>query len=276
MCFAGSGSVSVGCTGYAYEFPGTALVMKPPANNPDTLAVFSSASAPYTYTVGTNFQWITIPSSIWDSTTSNASGSASVMAVNGSSVTLDVNEYMLDGTQTTFDATNTLTNQGSGKMTGVSPSSTFTFQTSATGAFMGDSAPLTYGTTMQVAGFFGMVTPGSAINLTSVVQTGNEFRGVLFRNNAGSNFTQLIWARGNNTTLDAGTYSNIDAGTESGGVTVSFSSQPSNGVVSGTIDDGTTHTTTFLINQIGGKYQIYGISTDTSNTTPYNLMLMQR
>lgn len=270
-----SGSVSVGSVGYAYEFPNTAFVMKPPANASDTLAVFGTASASYTYTVGSVFQWIVIPSSVWDSTTSNAMGAASITSINGSSVTMNVNEFMLNGTQTTTNATNTMTNQGSGKMTGSDGTNTFTFQTSSSGSFMGDVAPPTP-TTLQVAGFFGMSAPGSPVNLTNVVLSGKEFRGIVFRNNAVSNHTELVWARGNNTYLDAGTYSNIDAGTESSGVSIGFGSQPSNGVVAGGIYDGSSHTTTFLINQVGGKYLIYGISTDGSSTQPYNLMLMER
>jgi hypothetical protein len=140
---------------------------------------------------------------------------------------------------------------------------------------MGDVAPPTP-TTLQVAGFFGMAVPTSSITLSSVVMTGREFRGVIFRNNAVSNYTQLAWATGNGTTLDAGTYSNVDTNTTTGGVTVTFTSQPSNGEILGTIGDGSTHNTTFLINQIGGKYLIFGISTDGSNTSPYNLMLIEK
>lgn len=271
-------AVPLSSVGYAFEFPGTAIFMKPPGTDPDTRAVFLIAnSASSGFTPGMAFNWLVIPSSIWDSTTSNALGNGTVTNVSGTAVTININEFMLDGTQTTTGVDNFLTDQGAGQMTGVDGSSdTLTFQVAPSGAFMGDVTPPTP-TPIQVAGFVGMKAPAASVNTADILTPGREFRGVLFRN-ADTPHTETIWANViAGPVFQGGNYTDIEAGTTMQNVTIDLGTQVSPGVYSGTIDDPSpgVESAVFMVNQIGGKYLIFGIGAHTS-TEPFNFMLIEQ
>lgn len=140
---------------------------------------------------------------------------------------------------------------------------------------MGDVTPPTP-TSMQVAGFIGMKAPAAAVNTADILAPGREFRGVLFRN-AETPHTETIWANViAGPIFQGGNYTDVEAGTTVQNVTIDLGTQVSDGVYSGTITDPSgPQSTYFMVNQIGGKYMVFGIAAHTS-TQPFNFMLIEK
>lgn len=287
--------VAVGAIGYAYEFPGTATLMQPPGTTvgavSNTTPVFLVAQAATAgFTTGSQFNWIDVPTSIWTigsgscpstaGSTGNVLGVGSVSAVNGSTITITFDEYDYCGNKTTSAASNNLTDMGNGEVQGTNGGVTITFQVSPSGAFMGD---VTSSTAQQVAGFIGMKAPTTAVNKNALLAQNRTFRGFVFRTNgsASSPYTEPV---GGNITAGASTISGFTmdpvSGTSAGGgvsIDLGTSQVLSNGVFDGatitTLANNIAHHATFVVNQINGKYFMFGFGLDG---VPFNFMLMEQ
>ena len=286
--------VAVGSIGYALEYPGTATLMLPPgtaasavSNTRPVVLVAKAASAGFA--VGTTFNWVVVPTAIWmagttsggniscPTTTSNVRGTGSVTAVSGSTITISINEYDYCGIQTTTGAIQTLTDLGSGEIQGTNSGTTITFQVSPSGTFMGD---ITATALQNVAGFIGMKAPTSNIDTTTFYSQNRTFRGFVFRTVSGSGtpYTEPVGGTvtAGATTISGFTMNPVTGALSSGGNTISLgAAQQTPGVFSGaTITTGSgVHPATFVINQVNGKYFVYGFGYDG---LPFNFMLIEQ
>lgn len=257
---------------YAFEVPGTALIVKPAGTDSDVIVATAQGACP---TADASYNWTVMPSATWDSTSEVAYGVTS-STVTGTNFDFAHNLFLLDGTLmaatsdagfTCVDGMMTLT--GDPLIIGLTPS----------GFLIGDNGP-------NAGGFMGMTAPAANVDISTTALAGKDFRGVLFKNGSTGNDTTLIWARPNSTMgdqLDGGSYvsDDVEAGVENKEVTVTFGAQANPGVVNAVLtpDDLTTPAENFtvVINEINGKYFIFGISTVEGNTNePYNLILMEQ
>lgn len=265
-------TLDVPAIAYAFEVPGTALIVKPAGADSDVIVAAAQGTCP---TADASYNWTVMPSATWDSTTDEAYG-VSTSTVTGSNFDFVHNLYQLDGTlmATSSDAGSTcadglITQTGDPLVVGLTPS----------GFLIGDNGP-------NEGGFMGMTAPAADVDLSATALAGKEFRGVLFRNGSTGDDTTLIWGRPNATTgtiLDGGTYINddVEAGVENTEVTVTFGTQPSPGVVNAVLDPLlaglVSEDFTIMVNEINGKYFIFGISTVEGNATePYNLIFIEQ
>ena len=287
--------VALGSIGYALEYPGTATLMLPPgtaasavSNTRPVVLVAKAASAGFA--VGTTFNWVVVPTTIWTAgtisgssiscptSTGNVRGTGSVTAVSGSMITISINEYNYCDFQTTTGAIQTLTDLGSGEIQGTNSGTTITFQVSPSGTFMGDSTAVTL---QNVAGFIGMKAPTSNIDTATFYSQNRTFRGFVFRTVSGGSGTPYTEPVGGTVTAGATTISGftmnpVTGALSSGGNTISLgATQQTPGVFSGaTITPGSgVHPATFVITQVNGKYFVYGFGYDGM---PFNFMLIEQ
>lgn len=258
---------------YAFEVPGTALIVKPAGTDSDVIVATAQGACP---TVDTTYNWTVMPLAGWDSGINEAYGITNT-TVTGANFDFIHELFQLDGTSisTTPDLGYTclngkITKTGSDVVVGLTPS----------GFLIGDNGP-------NVGGFMGMAAPAADVDISPAGFAGREFRGVLFRNGSSGDDTTLIWARPNtgsgNAQLEGGAYVNddLETGTEAREVTVTFGTQTSPGVVNAVLTpvDGTTPAENFkvVINVINGKYFAFGISTVEGNSNqPYNMLFMEQ
>lgn len=261
------GVASLPAYAYAMEVPGTAIIVKPVG--PDSKVIVGVAQGTCPTAVAT-YNWVTIPWDTWTSATDTAYGVSS-SAIAGSTFDFSHNKYLLGGatapsspsTSAGFTCANgKFTNATEPTIIGITPS----------GVFVGDAGP-------GAGGFVGVQAPASDVDLMDLALAGREFRGVLFKNNTTGQDTQPVWARPNGSGgLTGGGYIDFEANSEdmANQAALVFSSQPNPGIVSGTLTDPAAHTFTMMINKIGGKYMIFGISTNESAAQPYNFLAMEK
>ncbi len=253
---------------FAFEVPGTALVIRPAGADSDVIVATAQGSCP---TANASYNWTVMPYAGWDANSSEAYG-VTTSTVTGSSFDFVHDLYQLDGTAiaTTSGAGFTcaegrISKDGDPMIVGLTPS----------GFLIGDNGP-------NAGGFIGMEAPATNVDLSAAALAGKEFRGVLFRNGSTGDDTALIWGRPNAAgALDGGTYFDIEAGTENQEVTVTFGTQSSPGVVSAVLDPLlaglASEDFTVMVNEINGKYFVFGISTvEGISTQPYNLVLIEQ
>lgn len=286
--------VAVGAIGYALEYPGTATLMLPPGTTVNAVSdtrpvVLVGKAASAGFTTGTTFNWVDVPTSIWTTgttsgstiscptSTGNVLGTGSVTAVSGTTITISINEYDYCGTQTTTNVSQTLTDLGSGEVQGTNGGVTITFQVSPSGAFMGDT---TAATLQNVAGFIGMKAPSVNVDTTAFYSQNRTFRGFVFRtvSGSGSPFTEPVGGTvtAGGTTMSGFTMNPVTGALASGGNTISLgTTQVAPGVFNGaTITTASgVHRATFVINQVNGKYFVYGFGYDS---LPFNFMLIEQ
>ena len=270
---------SSSATAYAIEFPNTAVIVKPAGYNdaPVIGAAQGACPSPATY------NWIKVPNLYWDVTTDPAFGTA-VTSGNIGSLTFSVTPSLLGGTALT-----PVTYSGSCSNGVISSTANTTFGVTPSGVFIGDQ-----GTN---GGVIGMLQPSAKIGNTAILQAGREFRGFVFMTHPpnGANGlpvdkTQAIWSRtkGDNL-ITAGEYTNFANGTEDscpGGdscATLSLDNEVAPGEFTGTMIDSHagSHPFTLMINQINGKYMIFGFSreqagSDPSALYPYLFVVMEQ
>lgn len=238
---------------YAFEIPNTAVLIKPAGDHARVIIAAAQGTSP---TNNGSYNWIAIPPTGWNADTSVAYGSTST-TITGSTFDFSHSYYLLSGSPATpatgfdngFSCSNgKITKSGSDMTIGMTPS----------GVFVGDSGP-------GNGGFAGMQAPSANVDLNSVLGTGKEYRGVLYKYDATGPDTQLVWGRPDASGgLTGGPYTDVEAGTED---TVhqaffTFSTQSAPGILNGTHTSGfsgATSSFTILINQINGKYIVFGI-----------------
>ena len=238
---------------YAFEIPNTAVLVKPAGNNARVIIASAQGTSP---TTNGSYNWLTIPPPGWNSDTSIAYGVTSA-TLTGSTFDFAHNYYLLSGSPASpatgfdngFSASNgKITKAGSDMTIGMTPS----------GVFVGDSGP-------GNGGFAGMKAPSTNVDLNSVLASGKEYRGVLYKYDASGPDTLLVWGRRNlSGGLTGGPYTDVEAGTEDTAhqAVFTFSTQTTPGILNGTATmqvSGTTTNCTMLINQINGKYIVFGI-----------------
>lgn len=188
-----------------------------------------------------------------------------------------------------------------------------TFQISPSGAFMGDNTAY-YGTPpnttdcasqLSVGGFLGMKAPSGPVdagssNTGSLFGSNRTFRGVLFRQKSQSGdapFTEEIYATITQgvTTLAGGNYTDVSNNIVQNPLPVAISlgkqaSDPSSSYYDntnpyyGVFPEATillspdSFPAVFMVNQIGGKYFLFGFSNTNQGGGDYpsNLLLMEQ
>lgn len=259
---------------YAFEIPNTAVLVKPAGNNARVIIAAAQGTSP---TANGSYNWLTIPPPGWNADNSVAYGVTST-TLTGSTFDFSHSYYLLSGSPATpatgfdngFSSSNgKITKTGSNMTIGMTPS----------GVFVGDSGP-------SMGGFAGMKAPSTNVDLNSVLAAGKEYRGVLYKYDASGPDTQLVWGRRNlSGGLTGGPYTDVETGTEDTAhqAVFTFSTQSTPGILNGTATmqvSGTTTGCTMLINQINGKYIVFGIflSDETSplgKTQPQYFLAME-
>lgn len=252
---------------FALEVPGTALIVKPADTDGKAIVGVGQGSCP---TADATYNWITIPRADWDAASSEAYGTAD-STVSGSDISFDVSAFMLDGNPVGSNTASTTCSNGVMTETG----STTTIGIAPSGTFVGDNGP-------NDGGFIGVVAPSANVAFADITASGLEYRGVLFKNNnANDDDTEPVWVRRSSSgVLTGGNYSDFEGNVEntSEGVTLTFDSQPSPGVLLATLaDPGGPSDFVFVVNQVDGSFVLYGISQDVGNNMqPYNVLLVSQ
>jgi hypothetical protein len=128
-------------------------------------------------------------------------------------------------------------------------------------------------------GALGTITP---INSTQVSNALSQtYLGMLFRLNSTPITTFVGFGPGSGTSITGGTYVNLDTdpfNSHGTSITIDLPSSPGSGFLQGTLTDPNGTHTPFVaaITKSGGKYFLFGITTDTSTTTPYVVVLAQQ
>ncbi len=277
-------SVAVGSIAYAIEFPNTALIVKP-AGVKDALVI---GAAQGTCPSPASYNWIKVANLGWDVAADPAFGTATLTG-STSSPTISVVPYLLN-TPTVPMTTVTYTGSCSNGVITTTAADATKFGVTPSGVFIGDQ-----GTN---GGVIGMLQPAAKIGTTAILQTGREFRGFVFMTHPPfesdgvtlQDMTQAIWSRtkGDNL-IHAGEYTNLASGTEdpclgtdNSCATFSLDSEVAPGEFAGTMIDSHagSHPFTLMINQINGKYMVFGFSRNQwgsgSDMSPYIFVVMEQ
>lgn len=219
-----------------------------------------------------------MPNADWEVTSDAAFGTA-ITTGSASSLVISIASYLLGGTV----PNNTVTEAGFSCNNGVITSTVANmpeFSITPSGVFIGDQG--------TDGGVFGMLQPQAKIGSTAILQQGREFRGFVFMTHPPNgpdgvtpvDKTQAIWSRtkGDNL-ITAGEYTNFGNGTEDscpGGdscATLSLDNEVAPGEFSGTMIDSHagSHPFTLMINQIDGKYMVFGFSREQAGSDPNDL-----
>jgi len=257
-------NVSVGNSAYAIELPGTALVLKPAGadTHPPIFAASLGTNPPGPIA---NFNYVKIAPQGWVGT-DEAYGHVS-FAVNGDSYTGTVKEFELNGTALPDGHAVFTGDNGQMTQTGGNGSS-------ATGAMTPSGVcVLDYGPGQ--GGTIGVEQPAANVDLATI--GGDSFKGFMIKQGK----TECVSCTPNGDgTLHGNGYAlgtGVETGTldGGGGVTVSFTSQPNPGLVKVSIvTSGGNEQIVACLNQVGGKYMIFGFGWDGIGT-PYNIVLVQ-
>jgi hypothetical protein len=125
-------------------------------------------------------------------------------------------------------------------------------------------------------GVVGVKAPAAAVDVADLAT--RSFRGILFK---GGGMSQMVHADPDGAGhLHGVGYSETDPNLMSSdagaGVTLSFDSQPLPGLIRGTLSNqsGTTPIV-LVVNDIGGKFMVFGFSAETGNP-PDNFLVMEK
>jgi len=239
---------------YALEYPDTVLLVKPAGSGSDVIACVALGTCP---TEDATYNWVDLLEEDWDVTTDEAYG-VTTSSVSGSDFTFTHTKYDLYGTELGSPVTETGFSCSGGEITRAGDDLVIAITPS--GVFVGDNGP-------GEGGIVGMQAPASNIDLSDVLLSGREYRGITFEDGSSSSDpTKPIWARPDGSgNLIGGEYEDpFEDGIEkTDHATITFGSQASAGVVTATLTDSGSSTSkpmVFMINRIRSKYFIYGAS----------------
>ncbi len=259
---------SVGDKAYALEVPDTALVVKPAGAGSNLIIAARLGACAAGPTLALN--WVEVTDATWDDATSDAYGVAAV-TVSGATWTGSVDAWLLDGTSLGSDTMPTFSCSGGVVRNVAAPSEVIAL--APTGAFISDNGP-------GGGGVMGMTVPPAPIVLADLVAAGREYRAFQYKDaSSGSDDSRASWARAGEGRLTAGDYKDIVLNLEDNlsTATITFDSQPLPGIVRGTLDDGAgSSDIIFVVNRLGGRYFMFGIAVDTSDTKPYNFVAIEQ
>jgi uncharacterized protein YjdB len=278
-------NLPAGTNGYAMEVPGVALVISLGGSTDKPIAAIVPGPCPTISSTGLNADLINLGHSSYDSTTSESYAAVSATQ-SGANYNFTVDSYLLDGTLRTTSS-GPLPNPG----------------TCTNGVITVPRVPDASGGTSNVTaiaapnGLYVLdlgrnsITnngKGGAVGTTTIVDPtqlstamGANYLGFLFKRNSTPITTFVGFGPGSGTAITGGTYVNQDSdpfdahGTT---ITINLPSVNGEGFLQGTVTDpnGTHNPFVAVITNSGGQYFLFGITTDTSSTTPYAIVLAQQ
>ncbi len=245
-------SVPVGSTAYAWETPGSLLLVRGLGSTGRPIV----AAAAGVQVPGTDaaYNWISMPKANWQPLADEAYGTA-FYDIAGTDWAGTVDSQLIDGTSigsmqsSLADSLGQLTENGGPGIGGVNPNGVFIF----------DKGP-------SSGGLLGLAAPTDPVDLAVVLT--KEFRGIAFTNGRGS---FPAWARRNSLgSISVGSYvgaNGVDSNSEDPNPTtqfdLTFTGQPNIGQLVGTIaNNGTTSGMIVVASVLGGKYFLFGLSDD--------------
>jgi len=254
---------------YALEVPGDILLLKPATG--DLVAAVARGGCP---APGLSYLGIIIPSNSWDVRYDKAYQKITSAPGAGGTFDFSGNNYFLDGTEklpamsaTGFPCVDgAFYEPGTSAVIGVTPS----------GAMVGDFGP-------GAGGAFGIVQPAANVDIATVAS--QNYRGMLFKRIGGVDTTEPVGAEPGSG-ADAGRlmafcFTDVETGARctasSNGIAhLDSAAQPTPGLLRLQFTDPLgTHETVVMVNQIAGRYVLYGISVNGTNE-PYNFILIQQ
>jgi hypothetical protein len=270
-------SGAVGGIAYAIEFPNTALIVKPAGSNSAPVIASAQGTCP---PQGESYNWIKIPNGAWNSATDPAFGVATTSG-SGNSFTFSITSYLLDGSP--FPIVTDLLSRPLKKVVEMSDFSCSNGVISGTDTGMPEFGVTPSGVLIadqgSDGGIIGMLQPPANIGGAAILQQGREFRGFVFMTHPpeGQTMTEPVWAHTlGDSLITAGQYTNFVSGTEDlcpagdSCASLSLDSEVAPGEFSGTLTDNHAgaHAFTLMINEINGKYMVFGFSQEQAGSDP--------
>lgn len=256
--------ITLPATAYALEYPNTVLLIKPAGPDPLIVAVGLGACPAATQ----GYNWVDVPHTGWDATTGEAYGTATIKPVTGGD-SITGNKYKLDGSAVASPlreratcSNGQLTIAGGGSAA-VTPSRAIVLDN---GAGQG--------------GVVGLVAPGANVDVAALAA--RSYRGVLFKKVSGTDDTEPVGADPTGTgDLTGYCFADVETGAKCAGpggtLGLAAATQAIPGILRFQLDDnGTLHDFVAAVVQVGGKYLLFGISTNATSTEPYNVMLIEQ
>ncbi len=272
-------NLPAGSSGYAVEVPGVAAMLALGGGTDKPVALVAQGACP-TLNSPANVQLVNLGKSTYDSTQSESYASV-VVSQSGANYNFSLNSFLLDGTLRTSQSGTLPSGTCSGGVitipnvpTSSGGTTTVTVAAAINGLYIIDLGP-GHGAAVGSQTFaVDSTTLNSAMSAT--------YLGAIFRRNSTPITTFAGFGPGSGTSISGGAFTNIDSDAFSAhatNVTVNFTSVNTNGFLQGNVSDSATgldHTPFVgMVTQNGGKFFIFGITTDTSTTTPYMLLLAQ-
>ena len=278
-------ALPVGTNGYAMEVPGVALVISIGAGADKPIAAIVSGECPMISGTLTG-ALINLGKSTYDATSSESYASFSATQ-SGSNYNLSELSYLLDGTLRSSQS-GPLPNPGTcsngvitvpNVPTGSGGASTVTAIAASNGLFILDLGRDSI-TGNGRGGAVGTSTPIDASQMS--VAMSQNYLGFLFKRNSTpiTTFVAFQASPGSGSSLTGGAFTNLDTDAfvaHADDITISLPGANSNGFLEGTVTDANGTHSPFLavLTSNSGKYFLFGITTDTSTTTPYAILLAQ-
>lgn len=280
----GDTSLPTGTNGVALEVPGVALVISLGGASDKPIAAIVAGQCP-TISGTLNADLINLGKSTYDSTMSE-SYAAVAATQSGSNYDITVDSYLLDGT---------LRTGGSGPLPDPG--------TCSNGVITVPNVPQDTGgvaTVTAVAAPDGLYVldlgrdsitgtgKGSAVGTTTNITAsqistamGLNYLGFVFKRNESPITTFVGFGPGSGTSISGGAYANLATDSFSAhgtDITIDLPGLNSNGFLQGTVTDSNGTHTPFVavITNSGGKYFLFGLTTDTGTSEPYAIVLSQQ
>ena len=269
-------NLRAGTTGFGVESPSVGAMFALAGSADKPVALIVQGPCP-TFSAATTAQLINLGKSSYNSTSSESYASVTATQ-SGSDYEFSDDSYLLDGALRTAES-------------GPLPTGTC-----SNGMITIPNVPTSGGGTVTVTaltnnGLYVIdlgVGKGAAVGSQNFVGTAglgaalaNNFLGVLFKRNSTPITTFVGFGPGSGTSITGGAFSNITSDPFSNhgtGVTIDLSTVNANGFLQGTLADseGTHSPFVGMVSNNANKVFIFGITTDTSTTTPYAVILIQK
>ena len=277
---------SSGDVAYALEYPEVALLVKPDGEDSDVIVCAGQGALP---TSDASYNYVNMPHDAW--TESDEVWGVAESTVNGTNFTFDLYKWLITNTTPAHSSEELgLAFTGSAGRLDANTGDT-TIAITPAGVFIGDNGP-------NSGGFVGVEAPASDMGTTTIFQEDHQFLGVLFKDGStdpDEDDTEPIWASIDSSagnylaggSFDGSDFENATPGDESVRLTISSEIQPgvfsgqltdygTNGIYNGGTDDDSVSDFCFLMNEINGKYFIFGISLDGYSDKPYNFLVIEQ
>lgn len=257
-------------TGYAFEVPNTALIVKLNSNeemeNDDQVVICAGHGS--CLTQDTDYNWMPLVTNTFDTENDTAYGIANISLIENSFV-FGLRRYLLDGTSNgIFDFPGFSCNDGRFTNT----TDPLTIGITPSGVLIADYGP-------NAGGLIGIQVPDNPIDMDDLMAYGREFRGVIMKSalpEEGSveDKNELIWFRTDNLgKFISGGYTDFETGieeTESASLTLDTELSP--GIFRATMGDNSM---VVMVSRIDERYFIYGIGAGEPNVVAQNFLVIE-